>query len=159
VESLTRVDRELAKLLLHKIDTVLSTKNGREAREEVVKVLNKESPTYAWVGIYLVHGNDLVLDAWKGPQPTSHTRIPIGKGICGWAAKTGRTEIVSDVNNDPRYLRCFETTRSEIVVPVVYQGKVVGEIDIDGDVLNAFTTLDKEFLEAVAAKIARVCTG
>lgn len=159
MESLSRIDRGLAKLLLYKVDSALSSKTGRTAREEVVKILNKGVPTYAWVGIYLVHGNDLVLDAWAGPQPTSHTKIPLGKGVCGWAAKTGRPEIVSDVSKDPRYLQCFENTKSEIVVPVVFQGKVVGEIDIDGDVLNAFSTLDKEFLEAVAAKIARVCAN
>jgi GAF domain-containing protein len=159
VETLPRIDRGVAKLLLFKVDSAVTSKSGREAREEVVKLLNREVPTYSWVGIYLLHGNELVLDAWSGPQPTTHTRISIGKGVCGWAAKTGRTEIVSDVSKDPRYLQCFANTRSEIVVPVVFQSKVVGEIDIDGDVLNAFSTLDKEFLEAIASKIAKVCTN
>jgi putative methionine-R-sulfoxide reductase with GAF domain len=81
----------------------------------------------------------------------------LGKGICGWAAKTGRTEIVSDVSKDPRYLQCFANTRSEIVVPILNGGKVVGEIDIDGDMLNAHSSVDREFLDALAMKISKFC--
>ncbi len=124
----------------------------------MVKLLN-EFPTYNWVGIYLVKGANLHLDAWSGPAPTVHTEIPVGKGICGWAAKSGRTEIVSDVTKDSRYLQCFTNTKSEIVVPIHNGGKVVGEIDIDGDKLNAFSSMDREFLEAVAAKISGSSTA
>jgi putative methionine-R-sulfoxide reductase with GAF domain len=81
----------------------------------------------------------------------------LGKGICGWAAKTGRTEIVSDVSKDPRYLQCFANTRSEIVVPILNGGKVVAEIDIDGDMVNAHSSVDREFLEALATKISKFC--
>jgi GAF domain-containing protein len=114
-------------------------------------------PIYAWVGIYLIHGSDLILDAWSGPTETQHTRIPIGKGVCGFAAKAGRTEIVSDVGKDPRYLECFTTTRSEIVAPILNGGRVIGEIDIDSDQLDAFSSLDREFLEAVARKLSPYC--
>jgi GAF domain-containing protein len=86
-----------------------------------------------------------------------HTQIPIGKGVCGWTAKSGKTEIVSDVSKDSRYLECFSSTKSEIVVPVMNEGKVVAEIDIDGDLLNAYSSIDREFLEAVASKIAPLC--
>ncbi|QQG49544.1 MAG: GAF domain-containing protein [archaeon] len=125
---------------------------GKEAREAIVKELNRNVPSYSWVGIYMVQGNDLVLDAWAGPAATEHTRIPIGKGVCGFAAKAGRTEIVSDVSKDPRYLQCFLSTKAEIVVPIFRDGRVVGEIDIDSDQLGAFSSLDREFLEAVAKK-------
>ncbi len=114
--------------------------------------MNSSVPTYSWVGIYAVEGKDLVLDSWAGPAATEHTRIPIGKGVCGFAAKAGRTEIVSDVSKDPRYLQCFLSTKAEIVVPIFSGGSVVGEIDIDSDQLDAFSTLDREFLEAVARK-------
>jgi L-methionine (R)-S-oxide reductase len=106
------------------------------------------------VGIYLVEGDDLVLGPWKGPQATEHVRIPVGQGICGAAAATGRTEIVDDVNADDRYLACFLSTRSEIVVPISYEGRVVGEIDIDSDQLAAFTDEDRAFLERVAVLIS-----
>ncbi len=152
--TLVRLSREHAKEVLSEVETVLSVQKGKDARGKIVKILNGRSPSYAWVGIYVVDGSDLVLDSWSGPQATEHTRIPIGKGVCGFAAKAGTTEIVSDVSNDPRYLECFLSTRSEIVVPVFLEGKVVGEIDVDGDQLDAFSAVDKEFLEAVARKIA-----
>ena len=73
-----------------------------------------------------------------GPAATEHIRIPIGQGVCGAAAASGVTEIVDDVNADPRYLACFLSTRSEIVVPISYEDIVVAEIDIDSDVPAAF---------------------
>ena len=151
-----RLSRELAKELLVKLDPTLGGAKGRSARESAVRLLNSSVPSYSWVGVYVVEGKDLVLDAWAGPAATEHVRIPIGKGVCGFAAKSGKTEIVSDVGKDPRYLQCFLSTRSEIVVPISSQGSVVGEIDIDGDQLDAFSSLDREFLEAVAKKLSAV---
>jgi L-methionine (R)-S-oxide reductase len=124
---------------------------------QVVEVMHDRCEHYSWVGIYLVEGDDLVLGPWKGPQATEHVRIPIGQGICGAAASTGRTEIVEDVNADPRYLACFPSTRSEIVVPIAYEGRVVGEIDIDSDAAAAFTEADQVFLERVALIISPHC--
>ena len=153
----SRMDREKAKELLAQIESAASSApKASEVRQKVVKLLNT-IPTYNWVGVYLVKGNDLRLDSWAGPAPTIHTTIPIGKGVCGFAAKSGRTEIVSDVSKDPRYLECFTNTKSEIVVPIRLEGKVVGEIDIDSDELNAHSSVDREFLEAVALKLSRFC--
>jgi len=118
--------------------------------DEVVEFLFKNFDHYSWIGIYLVEGDDLVLGPWKGPHSTEHTRIPIGKGICGSAAATGKTEVIHDVNSDERYLACFVSTKSEIVVPIIRDGKVFGEIDIDSDKKNAFTGNDKVFLEKIA---------
>jgi L-methionine (R)-S-oxide reductase len=149
-----RLSREQAKEVLLSVETALGASRGRAGREAVVRLLNSKVPSYTWVGIYVVEGQDLVLDAWSGPAATEHTRIPIGKGVCGFAAKAGRTEIVSDVSKDPRYLQCFLSTKSEIVVPILRGGSVIGEIDVDGDQLDAFTSLDREFLEAVAKKVS-----
>jgi L-methionine (R)-S-oxide reductase len=154
MSSQPRLTRERAKELLAELDSLSSGATGPEFRRRAVKLLNS-IPTYSWVGIYLVKGNDLQIDAWSGPAPTTHTSIPVGKGICGWAAKSGRTEIVSDVSKDPRYMSCFVNTRSEIVAPVLSGGKVVAEIDVDGDLLGAHSSVDREFLEAVAAKLAK----
>ena len=150
--SALRLSREQAKEILVRVDSAVGTATGRPARESMVKVLNAAVPTYSWVGIYIVEGTDLVLDAWSGPSATEHVRIPVGKGVCGFAAKAGRTEIVSDVSKDPRYLQCFLSTKSEIVVPITRGGGVVGEIDIDSEQLDAFSSVDREFLEAVARK-------
>ena len=122
--------------------------------QEVVDLLHDRVDQYSWVGIYLVEGNDLVLGPWKGPEATEHVRIPVGQGVCGAAAASGRTEVVDDVNSDPRYLACFPSTRSEIVVPIHLDGRVVGEIDIDSDRPAAFGDDDRAFLEDVAELIA-----
>ena len=152
--SVVRLSREQAKEVLGRLDSAIGSSKGRSTREQAVRLLNSAVPSYTWVGIYVVEGSDLVLDAWAGPAATEHTRIPIGRGVCGFAAKAGRTEIVSDVSKDPRYLQCFLSTKSEIVVPILNSGKVVGEIDIDGDQLDSFSSVDREFLEAVGRKVA-----
>src|SRR5438093_7998 len=154
-----RLSRAEARQLLGRIEAQLSKSSGRDARESVVKVLNASVSSYSWVGIYLVDGGDLQLDAWSGPEATRHVRIPIGRGVCGYAAKAGRTEIVSDVSRDTRYLECFPTTKSEIVVPIMSGGKVLGEIDIDSGIFDAFSSLDREFLEAVATMLAPTITS
>ena len=122
-----------------------------------VEVLQEGFEHYSWVGIYLVEGDELVLGPWRGPEATEHVRIPIGQGVCGAAAANGRTEIVDDVNADPRYLACFPSTRSEIVVPIARDGSVVGEIDIDSDRPAAFDEEDRAFLEQVAELITPHC--
>ena len=132
----------------NKIKDILS--RSSQILVDVVDFLYKNIDHYSWIGIYLVDGNDLVLGPWKGKQATEHTRIPIGKGICGSAAASGKTEIIPDVNADDRYLACFISTKSEIVVPIKKEGKILGEIDIDSDIKDAFTIADKEFLEKIA---------
>jgi GAF domain-containing protein len=124
------------------------------AAQRVVDLLHDRFAHYDWVGLYWVDGTDLVLGPWMGAQATEHTRIPIGTGVCGAAAASGTTEIVADVDADPRYLACFASTRSEIVVPIFEGGEVIGEIDVDGSDLDAFDDTDARFLEEVAALIA-----
>jgi L-methionine (R)-S-oxide reductase len=122
-----------------------------------VEAIHDRLDTYSWVGIYFVEDEELVLGPWQGPSATDHVRIPIGQGVCGAAAASGVTEIVDDVNADPRYLACFPSTRSEIVVPVLYEGSVVAEIDVDSDAPAAFGEADRVFLERVATAISAAC--
>lgn len=123
----------------------------------VVELLHDRFERYSWVGIYLVEGEELVLGPWKGPEATEHVRIPIGRGICGAAAASGVTEVVDDVRADERYLACFPSTRSEIVVPIAFRGSVVGEVDIDSDEPAAFGDDDRDFLERVATLVSPYC--
>lgn len=132
---------------------------GQNDAAGIVDFLHERFRHYSWVGIYWVDGDDLMLGPWKGPQATEHTRIPIGTGVCGAAARSGQTEIVPDVSQDSRYLACFAHTRSEIVVPIFAAGRVVGEIDIDGDQLNAFSSADRHFLERVSELLAPLAPG
>ncbi len=143
---------------LEAVDRIVNRETeADEVLRQTVAVLHDRSEHYSWVGIYLVEGDDLVLGPWKGPQATEHVRIPVGQGICGAAAASGVTEIVDDVNADERYLACFTSTRSEIVVPVAYEGRVVGEIDVDSDVPAAFGDEDRIFLERVALLVSPHC--
>ena len=129
---------------------LVQARGFKDAAEQVCRTLRKELDHYHWVGVYMIRGGELVLEAWDGPQTSQHTRIPIGEGICGLAAREAKTVIVDDVNKDPRYLQCFLQTKSEIVVPIFKGKKVVGEIDIDSDKPAAFHSLDRMFLEWVA---------
>ena len=140
---------------LEAIDGILAAKG--DVLQPVVDLLHDDFENYSWVGIYLVEGDELVLGPWKGPQRTEHVRIPVGQGICGAAAASGETEVVDDVNADTRYLACFPSTHSEIVVPIAYEGSVVGEIDIDSDLPAAFGDEDRIFLEEVTTLISPHC--
>jgi GAF domain-containing protein len=133
-----------------RIEQELSALRGADALRRAVSILKAEVPHYTWVGIYLVEGNDLVLGPFLG-KPSPHTRIPVGSGICGAAASEKDTIVVDDVNADPRYLACSLETQSEIVVPIMRGGDVLGEIDIDSDARAAFKTDDRRLLERVAA--------
>lgn len=137
-----------------KIRDIINKGNRSKTLANVVDFLYKNFDHYNWIGIYIVEKDDLVLGPWKGLQATEHTRIPIGKGICGSAAASGKTEVIPDVNIDSRYLSCFVTTKSEIVVPLKKNRKIVGEIDIDSDTKDAFTKKDVVFLKKVADMIS-----
>ncbi len=140
--------------VLPRLQEVFTTRPDEEAIPDFVRVLRDSSDHYTWVGVYLVEGGNLVLAAYAGDATTEHVTIPIGEGICGSAAKSGETILVPDVSKDSRYLMCFPSTRSEIVVPIMARRGVIGEIDIDSDKLAAFTQADKELLEQAAEQLA-----
>ena len=145
---------------LEAVDRIVNRESeADEVLRQTVEVLHDRFDHYSWVGIYLVEGDDLVLGPGKGPQATEHVRIPVGQGVCGAAAASGQTEVVDDVNADPRYLACFPSTRSEIVVPIAHERRVVGEIDIDSDQAAAFGGGDREFLERIAVQISHAAAG
>jgi GAF domain-containing protein len=121
--------------------------------KQTVGLLKDGVPDYTWVGIYLLDGNELVLGPYVG-KPSPHTRIPLGRGICGAAAAEKTTIVVDDVNADSRYLACSIETKSEIVVPIMRGNEVLGEIDIDSDRTAAFGPRDRELLEPIAALLA-----
>ena len=138
-----------------KIKDIISKDDNSKILAKVVDFLYKNFGHYNWIGIYIVEKDDLVLGPWKGLQATEHSRIPIGTGICGSAAASGKTEVIPDVNIDSRYLSCFITTKSEIVVPIKKNKKIIGEIDIDSDNKDAFTKKDVVFLKKVADMISK----
>ncbi len=136
-------------------ELVLAAKGPEDVQARVVISLHKNFPHYNWVGIYRLEGESLTLGPYQG-KPTVHTSIPVGKGVCGAAAASRKTEVVPDVAADARYLACSLETRSEIVVPVIKDGAFWGEIDIDSDQPDAFGPDDVEFLEAVARLLSEL---
>jgi putative methionine-R-sulfoxide reductase with GAF domain len=135
-----------------------SSATAAAAMDAAVATLKDRIPDYTWVGIYLLEGDELVLGPFRG-KPSPHTRIPLGRGICGAAATEKATIVVDDVNADPRYLACSLETKSEIVVPIMHGDRVLAEIDIDSDRPAAFSPDDRSLLERVATLIAHSLTG
>jgi GAF domain-containing protein len=151
--------RETVKRLCNHLQNIAREGTSREVLLRVaIDGIRDLRPVYHWVGIYLLDsdGQSLSLFPYYHGRPTPHVHIPVDQGICGAAVRENRTLIVDDVNQDPRYLACSLETRSEIVVPIrTPEGDLVGEIDIDSDVLAAFTHQDREALESVAEVLGR----
>ena len=144
---------------LDAITTALGAEEDAQlAMDLTVQLLARHLPGYTWTGIYLLDGNELQLGPFVG-KPSPHTRIPLGRGICGAAAAEKTSIIVDDVNADPRYLACSLETRSEIVVPIMLNGEVLGELDIDSDTPSAFDAVDRALLEHVATLLAPKIAG
>ena len=148
---MTRSERE--RLLATVQSAIVESMDARHAIEQTVHLLKDNVPDYTWVGVYLLEGRELVLGPFVG-KPSPHTRIPLGRGICGAAAAEKATIVVDDVNADPRYLACSLETQSEIVVPILRDGDVLGEIDIDSDRRAAFGADDRALLEPIATLLA-----
>ena len=110
--------------------------------------------TYCWSGVYLLEGDELVLDEYVG-EPTDHVRIPVGRGVCGTAVAERSNQVIEDVRSLSNYLACSIKTRSELVV-LIYaaDGSILGQIDIDGHEVGAFDSSDEAFLADVAAILA-----
>lgn len=133
-----------------KIEKILNNKNNPNCLDNIVNILYTTFEKYSWIGIYFVKDDNLLLGPWRGKNATEHTKIPIGMGICGSAAKTGKTELVQNVTQDNRYLSCFVSTKSELVVPIKKSNEIIAEIDIDSNIFDAFTAEDVNLIEQLA---------
>lgn len=123
--------------------------------KHAVSLLKQEREHYNWVGIYLLEGDMLVLHNYLG-KPTEHTRIPVGVGVCGVAVAEGANQIVGDVTRLDNYLACSVGTRAEIVVLIRRGTEILGQIDIDSDLENAFTNEDEALLVRVADRLSHL---
>ena len=106
-------------------------------------------PELNWAGFYLREGEKLILGPFQGN--TACIVIPMGRGVCGTAAAKDETQLVPDVNAFRGHIACDSASRSEIVVPLRKEGRVVGVLDVDSPVLNRLTEADRAGLEAFAA--------
>jgi L-methionine (R)-S-oxide reductase len=123
--------------------------------DHIVQRLHASMTRYNWVGFYLLDKttrNTLVLGPHVGSfEP--HERVSLDKGLCGAAATSGKTVVVNNVANDPRYLAGSELVKSEIVAPIFARKLLYGEIDINSYFANTFTKEDQEFVEGCAALV------
>ncbi|HZG60837.1 MAG TPA: GAF domain-containing protein [Anoxybacillus sp.] len=108
-------------------------------------LLNQFLDNINWVGFYITDGNELILGPFQGLPAC--VRIPFGKGVCGTAAKNKKTEIVPDVHLFPGHIACDAASQSEIVVPMIKNGNVIGVLDIDSPIKNRFDEIDQKYLE------------
>lgn len=124
---------------------------------KVCEYLQENVNYYDWVGFYFANEAEktLHLKAFAG-EPTDHTVIPFGKGICGQVAISNQNFVVPDVTAQDNYIACSLNVKSEIVVPLFKQGKNIGQIDIDSHKTNPFTEKDEQFLEWVNSEVAKV---
>jgi putative methionine-R-sulfoxide reductase with GAF domain len=108
---------------------------------------------YTSVYLYMLHGDDLVLEAFAGRE-TEHTRIAVGHGVCGTAVATGEDQNVGDVRAITNYIACNTFTRSELVVLIRRGEKILGQIDVDSDVPNPFTADEEAAVRQIADALA-----
>ncbi len=106
-----------------------------------------------WAGFYLYKNGELVLGPFQGKPACTH--IEIGKGVCGTAAKERKTQVVKNVNDFPGHIACDSDSKSEIVVPIIVDDKVVGVLDIDSPIYNRFDEEDAEHLEKIVSKLVK----
>lgn len=124
--------------------------NESELLLKICTLLKQEVYHYDWVGFYILDEtkNELYLGPYVG-KPTEHTNISVGKGICGQVAEKGETMVVQDVTHVENYISCGIDVQSEIVVPIMKDGKFVAELDIDSHSPAPFTDADSIFLEKI----------
>lgn len=138
-------------------DLLKSGQSRDEKLQQICDELVERVAHYNWVGFYLADNEDEVLQL--GPYrgtPTEHIRIGFGQGVCGQAALTHKTLLVQDVSHESNYLACSLDVKSEVVVPILKNGRFVAELDIDSHTKNAFNEEDRLFLERLCAEIARL---
>ena len=142
-------------------DRIVAALRGAFAREEgregllriAAEKIRAAGPPYTSVYLYMLHGNELVLEAHAG-RNTDHTRIPVGVGVCGTAVALGKDQNVPDVRAVENYLACNTWTRSELVVLIRRGSLILGQIDIDSDVPDPFTPEEETAVKRVADALA-----
>ncbi len=123
----------------------------------ICQLLQNNVPHYNWVGFYFADhtSKTLHLGPYVG-EPTDHTIIPFGKGICGQVAESNQNFVVPDVAAQDNYIACSFVVKSEIVVPLFVNGINIGQIDIDSNTIDPFTVEDERFLEFVNQEVSKL---
>ncbi|MBC7757685.1 MAG: GAF domain-containing protein [Phormidesmis sp. FL-bin-119] len=137
--------------LIPQIKALLEGENDLIANLANVSAALKEQFNFLWIGFYLVKNDVLVLGPFQGP--VACTRISKGKGVCGASWVQAKTIIVPDVEAFPGHIACSSSSRSEIVVPLIVEGEVLGVLDVDSAELNEFDETDSKYLSEIVGLI------
>lgn len=149
--------QDMYQLLKEQIKTML------EGERDVISnlsncsaLLNEALTDINWVGFYLMKQGELILGPFQGKLACIH--IPVGKGVCGTAVKTKEIQLVKDVHEFPGHIACDSASRSEVVIPMMLQDKVIGVLDIDSPSIARFAEVDAKNLEEIVRLIIEGCT-
>lgn len=134
-----------------------SNVDAKEKMQSICNLLQDKISYYDWVGFYMAHLTEPTLHLWsQAGEPTDHTVIPFGKGICGQVAVSNENFVVDDVHAQDNYIACSIHVKSEVVIPLFKNGKNIGQIDIDSNTAQAFDKADEDFLEWVNEQVASI---
>lgn len=141
----------------HVVKRLHSAFSKQTPRQEMLtlasELIRESGAPYTSVYLYMLQGDDLVLEAFSG-RDTDHVRIPVGKGVCGTAVATGEDQNVGDVQGRENYIACNLFTKSELVVLIKRGTHILGQIDVDSDVLDPFTDDEVKAVRQVAEALA-----
>lgn len=143
---------ETYKLLLSQVKSMVKDESDPIANMANVAALIQEAFHFWWTGFYRVIDSQLVLGPFQGP--VACTRIGFGKGVCGTSWKEKKTLVVKEVEQFPGHIACSSESKSEIVVPLIKGGEVIGVLDIDSEKLATFDATDQAWLEQIAEMVA-----
>lgn len=144
--------------LKNNILSIIEKSNSKEITlQAICDFLKQEIDYYDWVGFYFKNGDkeELKLAEFAG-EPTEHTIIPFGKGICGQVAESNQNFVVQDVQSQDNYISCGWKVKSEIVIPIFKDAENIGQIDIDSHTVNPFSKQDELLLEFVCEQVAKI---
>lgn len=144
---LTGTKKEQYLSLLPQISALLEGEHDEIANMANICAALKEQFNFFWVGFYLVKSEELVLGPFQGP--VACTRIKKGKGVCGASWVQEQTLIVPDVEAFSGHIACSAASKSEIVIPIIRNGKVIGVLDVDSSELNSFDQTDADYLAQI----------
>ena len=142
--------------LKNNIDKIIESSSSKDEKlQQICDYLASEVSYYDWVGFYFKNGDkeELKLAQFNG-EPTDHTIIPFGKGICGQVAVSNENFIVQDIQEQDNYISCGWKVKSEIVIPIFVNNENIGQIDIDSHTVNPFTDNDELLLEYICNKVS-----
>jgi L-methionine (R)-S-oxide reductase len=138
---------------LEQIRDMVAPKNQNASRARRIAEKIRSAHGYRWVGIYEVTDTEIAAIAWTGTEAPAYPRFPITQGLCGAAVESRAPVVVGNVRDDPRYLTTFGSTQSEMVMPIIDAGRVVGLIDVESEHLDAFGDEDARFLQGCSSEI------